>query len=78
YNQRVISHVMGGLDAWCITSDGCVIGSTPVAHVSGTLVMLAAVTNGCQEVMMSRFDAEQLLDIIEQYGATTLFVAPFI
>ncbi|KAF1012589.1 MAG: 2-succinylbenzoate--CoA ligase [Pseudomonas fluorescens] len=38
------------------------LGSTPVAHVSGSLVLLATIVHGAQEVMISRFDAEGVLD----------------
>ncbi|OPA96885.1 hypothetical protein BFW87_11230 [Pseudomonas fluorescens] len=78
YNQRAISHVAGALSAWKLDSDACTIGSTPVAHVSGTFVLMATVIRGCQEVMFSRFDADKLLDAIESEGGTMLFVAPFI
>lgn len=78
YNQRVVSHVIGALQDWSIGMDACVIGSTPVAHVSGSLVLLATMVHGAQEVMISRFDAEGVLDSIERHGGTALFVAPFI
>ncbi|MGB3124636.1 MAG: AMP-binding protein [Pseudomonas sp.] len=78
YNQRSISHVAGALSAWKLDLDACTIGSTPVAHVSGSFVLLATIIKGCQEVMFSRFDADKLLDAIEQEGGTMLFVAPFI
>lgn len=78
YNQRVISHVAGALSAWELDSHSCTLGSTPVAHVSGSFVLMATIIRGCQEVMFSRFDADKLLDAIEQERGTMLFVAPFI
>lgn len=78
YNQRVISHVAGALSAWKLDTDACTLGSTPVAHVSGSFVLMATIIRGCQEVMFSRFDADKVLDAIEQEGGTMLFVAPFI
>lgn len=78
YNQRAISHVIGALSTWKLDADACTIGSTPVAHVSGSFMLLATVIRGCQEVMLSRFDADRLLDAIEQEGGTTVFIAPFI
>jgi acyl-CoA synthetase (AMP-forming)/AMP-acid ligase II len=78
YNQRAIAHMAGAAKSWVLNQDACVIGSTPVAHVSGTFVMLVAMISGCREVLLSRFDADAVLDLIEQHGGTTLFVAPFI
>ncbi|WP_438390550.1 class I adenylate-forming enzyme family protein [Caballeronia sp. DA-9] len=78
YNQRVISHVAGAAKSWALTHDACVIGSTPVAHVSGTFVMLVAMISGCREVLLSRFDADAVLDLIEEHGGTAIFLAPFL
>ncbi|MBW1245134.1 acyl--CoA ligase [Pseudomonas tolaasii] len=78
YNQRAISHVAGALEAWKLDAGSCTIGSTPVAHVSGSFVLMATIIKGCREVMFSRFDADKLLDAIEQEGGSMLFVAPFI
>lgn len=78
YNQRAISHVIGALGGWAIEADSCAIGITSVAHISGSLMLLATVITGCREVMLSRFDADKVLDVIEQERGTLLFVAPFI
>lgn len=78
YNQRAIAHVVGALGAWKLDLDACTLGSTPVAHVSGSFVLMATIIKGCQEVMFSRFDADKVLDAIEQEGGSMLFVAPFI
>src|ERR1700712_5001816 len=42
YNQRAIAHMAGAAKSWVRDQDACVIGSTPVAQVSGTFVMLVA------------------------------------
>ncbi|MGY2375693.1 AMP-binding protein [Pseudomonas sp. SDO524_S393] len=78
YNQRAIAHAVSALEMWSIEPGSCTIGSTPVAHVSGSLVLLATIVHGCQEVMFSGFDPDAILDAIEQEGGTTMFVAPFI
>lgn len=78
YNQRVVAHAIGSLAAWALSVDACTIGSTPVAYVSGSMAMLASIVHGCQEVLISRFDAEAVLDAVEQYGGTAMFVAPFV
>ncbi|MDY7536287.1 class I adenylate-forming enzyme family protein [Pseudomonas sp. Bout1] len=77
YNQRVVSHVIGALTAWPLGPEASVIGCTSVAYVSGTLLMLASMIHGCQEVLISHFDADTVLDAVEQHSGTTLFVAPF-
>ncbi|NWC96246.1 MULTISPECIES: class I adenylate-forming enzyme family protein [unclassified Pseudomonas] len=76
YNQRVMSHVIGSLVGWSLGPDARVIGSTPVAQVSGTLLMLASVVHGGQAVLISHLDADAVLDAVEQCGATRLFVPP--
>nr|WP_023842683.1 class I adenylate-forming enzyme family protein [Burkholderia sp. M701]BAO19141.1 putative AMP-binding enzyme [Burkholderia sp. M701] len=79
YSQRVISHMLGAARPWVVAGyDSCLIGSTQVAHVSGTITMMAALVNGCKEILLSRFDADMVLDAIEQYRGTTMFVAPFL
>ncbi|KAF1022708.1 MAG: Long-chain-fatty-acid--CoA ligase [Pseudomonas sp.] len=78
YNQRSMAHVVGSLQSWAIGTEACVIGSTPVAHVSGTFVLLTAMVHGSREVMIPRFDIDGVLDAVEQHGGTALFVAPFI
>lgn len=74
YNQRVVAHAIGSSAAWALSVDACTIGSTPVAHVPGSMVMLASIVHGCQEVLISRFDPETVLDAVEQYGGTAMFV----
>jgi acyl-CoA synthetase (AMP-forming)/AMP-acid ligase II len=79
YNQRAVSHAVGAAKPWIVAGhESCLIGNTPVAHVSGTMAMIVAMTGGCKEVLLSGFDADVVLDAIEQYGGTTMFVAPFI
>lgn len=67
----------GALEAWKLDAGSCTIGSTPVAHVSGSFVLMATIIKAAAR-MFSRFDADKLLDAIEQEGGSMLFVAPFI
>jgi acyl-CoA synthetase (AMP-forming)/AMP-acid ligase II len=79
YSQRVISHVAGAVKSWVVAGhDPCLIGCTPVAHASGSMAMLVAMINGCKEILLSRFDADKVLDAIEQHRGTAMFVAPFV
>ncbi|CAB3756219.1 class I adenylate-forming enzyme family protein [Paraburkholderia solisilvae] len=78
YNQRVMSYVVGARASWNITRDTCMVGNTPVAHASGTIGMLAALIAGCREVLLKRFDADAVLDVIEAHGATMVFLTPFL
>ncbi|NWA01706.1 class I adenylate-forming enzyme family protein [Pseudomonas gingeri] len=78
YSQRVVAHVTSALNAWQIDTDSCLIGSTAVAHISGSLLLLVTIIKGCKEVMLARFNAETVLDVIEEHRGTAMFVAPFI
>jgi acyl-CoA synthetase (AMP-forming)/AMP-acid ligase II len=78
YNQRAISHMAGAAQSWAVDHDACVISTSPVAHVSGTFNMLVTMISGHKEVLLHSFDANTVLDVIEQHRGTTMFVAPFI
>jgi acyl-CoA synthetase (AMP-forming)/AMP-acid ligase II len=78
YNQRAISHMAGAAQSWAVDHDACVISTSPVAHVSGTFTMLVTMISGHGEVLLHSFDADTVLDVIEQHRGTTMFVEPFI
>jgi acyl-CoA synthetase (AMP-forming)/AMP-acid ligase II len=76
YNQRAISHVAGAAKSWAVGDDACAIGISAVAHVSGTFLMLASIINGCKEVLLRSFNADTVLDAVEQNSGTAMFAAP--
>jgi acyl-CoA synthetase (AMP-forming)/AMP-acid ligase II len=54
-----------------------VMGVLPFFHIYGQVVVMAAsLRAGAAIVTMARFDLEQFLALIQQHGATRLFVAP--
>lgn len=49
----------------------------PFFHIYGlTVLMNVGLAIGARQVIMPRFDPEQMLDLIQKYGVTNLFVAP--
>jgi long-chain acyl-CoA synthetase len=49
-----------------------------VAHASGTFAMLMTLIGGCREVLLKQFDANVVLDVIEAYRGTIMFVTPYL
>jgi len=57
-------------------SDGCVLVTGPVSHNAPFVVTAAGMLLGNHLVLMSRFDPAGTLRLIEQHGATWLFLVP--
>jgi acyl-CoA synthetase (AMP-forming)/AMP-acid ligase II len=60
-----------------LAPDDVVMGVLPMFHIYGqTVVMAAGLRAGASIITMARFDLEQYLELIQEYRATRLFVAP--
>ena len=57
-------------EALGVTSDSVYLSPTPTYHTAPAMWTMAAQAVGATVVMMERFDAEQALRCIEQYGVT--------
>ena len=68
---------VGGLGALVrMRSDGCVLVTGPVSHNAPFVVTATGMLLGNHVVLMSRFDPAGTLRLIEQHGATWLFLVP--
>jgi len=68
---------VGGLGALVrMRSDGCVLVTGPVSHNAPFVVTATGMLLGNHVVLMSRFDPAETLRLIEQHGATWLFLVP--
>lgn len=77
YSQRIIANIFEG-GAYHDNPELCAIAATEVAHISGIWTMLASITSGCRQVLINHITAAKLLDKIEQYKCTHLFVPLFL
>ncbi|RME46998.1 MAG: 4-coumarate--CoA ligase family protein [Chloroflexi bacterium] len=60
-----------------VTQDDVVIGVLPFFHIYGMLVILnATLYQGATIVTMPRFDLEQFLQIMQDYGVTRAYLVP--
>ncbi len=78
YNQRAIHHLIESMDQWEAGPGMCLMANSPIAHVSGTMILLVGVSSGCKLVMLEGPTVDHVLDAVERYGVQAMFVVPFI
>lgn len=78
YSQRAIHHLVEAMDQWEAGPGMCLMANSPVAHVSGTMILFVGLSSGCKLVMLEGATVDHTLDAIERYGVQSMFVVPFI
>ena len=76
-HYNVSCNVKQSLAARNLTSDMVSLCVLPFFHIYGMTVLLGAgLALGATGIVMMRFDAEQMLHLVEKYKMTNLFLAP--
>jgi len=76
-HYNLVANVVQTLAAEQFEPDEVLIGILPFYHIYGmTVIMSMALYAGTTVVTMPRFELEQFLTLLEQYGVTTAFLVP--
>jgi acyl-CoA synthetase (AMP-forming)/AMP-acid ligase II len=76
-HSNLVANLIQVQDAFPISQDDVLIGVLPFFHIYGqTVIMNQGLWQGATVVTMPRFDLEQFLDLIAQYGVTRTYVVP--
>lgn len=78
YSQRAIHHLVGSMEQWEAGPGMVLMANSPVAHVSGTMILFVGLSTGCTLVMLDGATVDHALDAVERYGVQAMFVVPFI
>ncbi|MGW1680309.1 AMP-binding protein [Saccharopolyspora sp. NPDC002376] len=68
--------VLAGCDHLRLERDGVMLTTAPLYHNAPNMFSLISVLQGSHVVLMSRFDADRALGLIEQHAVTWLYVVP--
>jgi acyl-CoA synthetase (AMP-forming)/AMP-acid ligase II len=76
-HHNITANVKQGLATEQLTPDAVSLCVLPFFHIYGMTVFLGAgLALGTTGVVMMRFDAEQMLELVGKYGMTNLYLAP--
>ncbi len=76
-HQNLVSNTRQGLGTAYFTRDTVLLDFLPFYHIYGlTVLMNTGLAIGATQVVMSRFDPELTLRLVEQHRVTNLFVVP--
>jgi acyl-CoA synthetase (AMP-forming)/AMP-acid ligase II len=76
-HYNIACNVEQGLATRQMTSDAVGLCVLPFFHIYGMTVLLSAgLALGVTDVVMMRFDVEQMLYLVGKYGMTNIFLAP--
>lgn len=78
YNQRAIHHLVESMEQWETGPGMRLMANSPIAHVSGTMILFVGLSTGCTLVMPEGPTIDHVLDAVEQHGVQAMFVVPFI
>lgn len=74
--QASAEGVLAGIDHLRLERDGVVLTTAPLYHNAPNMFSLIGVLQGSHVVLMSRFDADRALGLIEEHAVTWLYVVP--
>ena len=76
-HRNLVANIEQAWNSMPLGPDDALVGLLPYFHIYGqTVVLNMGLAKGSTIVNMQRFDFDQLIRIIEQYGVTWLHVAP--
>src|SRR3954465_12934698 len=76
-HRNLVANIEQAWSSMSIADDDVLVGLLPFFHIYGqTVVLNLGLAKGAAIVTMQRFDCDELIRIIEQYGVTWLHVAP--
>ncbi len=76
-HRNLVANIEQINGAAALGADDVLVGLLPFFHIYGqTVVLNHGLSRGATIVTMSRFDLDQLLDIVARHGVTRLHVAP--
>jgi long-chain acyl-CoA synthetase len=64
------------VDAMRLGPDDCYIVYLPLSHIYGIALMGAAIMSGAKQIILERFDLENVVRLIETHRVTWLFTVP--
>jgi acyl-CoA synthetase (AMP-forming)/AMP-acid ligase II len=76
-HRNLVANIEQAWSSMPIADDDVLVGLLPFFHIYGqTVVLNLGLAKGGTIVTMQRFDSDELIRIVEQYGVTWLHVAP--
>jgi acyl-CoA synthetase (AMP-forming)/AMP-acid ligase II len=76
-HRNLVANIEQAWNSMPLNEEDTLVGLMPFFHIYGqTVVLNMGLAKGSTIVTMSRFDLDELLEIIEKYGVTWLHIAP--
>ncbi len=64
------------VEALRLGPEDCYIVYMPLSHIYGIALMGAAIMSGAKQIILERFDLEEVVRLVEAHGVTWLFTVP--
>jgi long-chain acyl-CoA synthetase len=77
HTQSTLAAITDAWEHWDVDEDQTVLVTCPMVHASGLFTFLGCIRHGAPMILLERFDADVVLDAIEQHGCHWLLGLPF-
>ncbi|HEX5096926.1 MAG TPA: AMP-binding protein, partial [Acidimicrobiia bacterium] len=75
-NDNFFKGAMQVTEAWRFTPDSVNLAVMPMFHIAGTGWSMVGMLHGCQTVLLRDVDPARILELIEEFQVTNVFIVP--